>query len=101
MAPAADPANPSAALGYATRFPVRVGIGYDVHPLVAGRPLVLGGVRIEHERGLDGYSEASPGIDHIVVRGATPSPLRVWREDLRRRNGLLLSDHAPVDLEVE
>ena len=66
MAPAADPANPSAALGYATRFPVRVGIGYNVHPLVAGRPLVLGGVRIEHERGLDGYSDADV-LTHAVI----------------------------------
>jgi len=47
---------------------------------------------------LDGYSEPGPGIDHIAVRGAAPSPLRVWRDDLRRRNGLLLSDHAPVEL---
>lgn len=37
---------------------VRTGIGYDVHRLVAGRPLVLGGVRIAHERGLAGHSDA-------------------------------------------
>jgi Endonuclease/Exonuclease/phosphatase family len=49
---------------------------------------------------LDGYSDPGPGIDHIAVRGAAPSPLRVWREDLRRRNGLLLSDHAPVELSL-
>jgi 2-C-methyl-D-erythritol 2,4-cyclodiphosphate synthase len=36
----------------------RVGIGYDVHPLVAGRKLILGGVEIPHERGLDGHSDA-------------------------------------------
>ncbi len=36
----------------------RVGIGYDAHRLVGNRPLVLGGVRIEHERGLDGHSDA-------------------------------------------
>jgi 2-C-methyl-D-erythritol 2,4-cyclodiphosphate synthase len=36
----------------------RVGIGYDIHPLVAGRPLVLGGVRIEHGAGLAGHSDA-------------------------------------------
>ncbi|MGE5274574.1 MAG: endonuclease/exonuclease/phosphatase family protein [Verrucomicrobiota bacterium] len=47
---------------------------------------------------LDGYSDPGPGIDHITVRGATPSPLVVWRDDLRRRSGLLLSDHAPVEL---
>ncbi|MDH3525171.1 MAG: 2-C-methyl-D-erythritol 2,4-cyclodiphosphate synthase, partial [Acidobacteriota bacterium] len=37
---------------------VRVGQGYDVHPLVAGRPLVLGGERIPFDRGLDGFSDA-------------------------------------------
>jgi 2-C-methyl-D-erythritol 2,4-cyclodiphosphate synthase len=35
-----------------------VGIGHDTHRLVAGRPLVLGGIRIEHERGLLGHSDA-------------------------------------------
>ena len=34
------------------------GIGYDVHQLVPGRPLVLGGVTIPHDRGLDGHSDA-------------------------------------------
>ena len=37
---------------------MRVGIGYDIHPLVEGRPLVLGGVRIEHGMGLGGHSDA-------------------------------------------
>ena len=37
---------------------VHVGIGYDVHQLVAGRPLVLGGVTIPHDKGLDGHSDA-------------------------------------------
>jgi len=37
---------------------VRIGIGYDVHRLVRGRPLILGGVRIESEWGLDGHSDA-------------------------------------------
>ena len=37
---------------------VHVGIGYDVHPLVAGRQLVLGGVAIPHHKGLDGHSDA-------------------------------------------
>jgi 2-C-methyl-D-erythritol 2,4-cyclodiphosphate synthase len=36
----------------------RTGIGYDVHRLVAGRPLLLGGVRVAHERGLLGHSDA-------------------------------------------
>jgi 2-C-methyl-D-erythritol 2,4-cyclodiphosphate synthase len=37
---------------------VHVGIGYDVHPLVEGRPLILGGVSIPHHKGLDGHSDA-------------------------------------------
>lgn len=66
MAPAADPANSSAALGHETRASLRVGIGYDVHPLTAGRALVLGGVRIDHPRGLDGHSDADV-LTHAVI----------------------------------
>ena len=36
----------------------RVGLGYDIHPLVAGRPYVLGGVKIPSEVGPDGHSDA-------------------------------------------
>jgi len=36
----------------------RIGIGYDIHPLVEGRPLILGGVRIDHGKGLAGHSDA-------------------------------------------
>lgn len=37
---------------------IRVGFGYDIHPLVEGRRLVLGGVEIPHSTGLDGHSDA-------------------------------------------
>ena len=37
---------------------MRIGHGYDVHRLVAGRDLILGGVRIPYELGLDGHSDA-------------------------------------------
>lgn len=37
---------------------MRIGIGYDVHAFSAGRPLILGGVQIEHEMGLAGHSDA-------------------------------------------
>ena len=43
-----------------------VGIGYDVHPLVPGRRLVLGGVELESERGLAGHSDADV-LTHAVV----------------------------------
>jgi len=45
---------------------VRVGIGYDIHPLVAGRGLVLGGVKIDHSSGLDGHSDADV-LTHAVI----------------------------------
>src|SRR5438445_10236461 len=37
---------------------VRCGTGYDVHRLAPGRKLILGGVEIPHDRGLDGHSDA-------------------------------------------
>ena len=37
---------------------MRIGHGYDVHRLVSGRDLILGGVKIPYELGLDGYSDA-------------------------------------------
>jgi 2-C-methyl-D-erythritol 2,4-cyclodiphosphate synthase len=37
---------------------MRVGQGFDVHPLVAGRKLVIGGVEIPYHKGLDGHSDA-------------------------------------------
>ena len=43
----------------------RVGFGFDVHPLAAGRPLVLGGVTVEFERGLGGHSDADV-LSHAV-----------------------------------
>jgi 2-C-methyl-D-erythritol 2,4-cyclodiphosphate synthase len=45
---------------------VRVGSGYDVHALVPGRPLILGGVTIPYDMGLSGHSDADVVI-HAVV----------------------------------
>ncbi len=44
----------------------RVGFGFDLHPLVAGRPLVLGGVTVPSEVGLDGHSDADV-LTHAVA----------------------------------
>jgi 2-C-methyl-D-erythritol 2,4-cyclodiphosphate synthase len=44
----------------------RVGMGYDSHRFTAGRPLVLGGVRIEHGQGLSGHSDAD-AVLHAVI----------------------------------
>jgi 2-C-methyl-D-erythritol 2,4-cyclodiphosphate synthase len=44
----------------------RVGIGFDMHRLVPGRPLILGGVSVPFERGLDGDSDADV-LTHAIV----------------------------------
>ena len=44
----------------------RVGLGFDVHPLVDGRPLVLGGVEVPAPRGLGGHSDADV-LTHAVA----------------------------------
>ena len=45
---------------------MRVGIGYDVHPLVRGRRLVLGGIEIPFDQGLDGHSDADVLVHSII-----------------------------------
>lgn len=45
---------------------IRIGNGYDVHKLVEGRDLILGGVKIEHEKGLLGHSDADVLIHAIL-----------------------------------
>ena len=89
-----DPRIPAAELARAAEF--AEGLAGEGDTVVIGGDFNCVAAHIA----LDGYSDPGPGIDHIAVRGAVPSPLRVWREDLRRRNGLLLSDHAPVELSL-
>jgi 2-C-methyl-D-erythritol 2,4-cyclodiphosphate synthase len=45
---------------------IRVGIGYDSHRFTAGRPLILGGVEIEHDLGLGGHSDADV-LTHAII----------------------------------
>jgi 2-C-methyl-D-erythritol 2,4-cyclodiphosphate synthase len=45
---------------------MRVGIGYDSHRFAPNRPLILGGVEIEHELGLEGHSDADV-LTHAVI----------------------------------
>ena len=45
---------------------IRVGLGYDIHRLVKGLPLRLGGVDIDHFSGLDGHSDADVLIQSII-----------------------------------
>lgn len=44
----------------------RVGSGHDTHRLVDGRPLILGGVRVEHHRGLAGHSDADAVLHSVT-----------------------------------
>ena len=43
-----------------------IGLGFDVHPLVHGRPLILGGIEIPFDRGLDGHSDGD-ALLHAVI----------------------------------
>ncbi|MBR1477175.1 MAG: 2-C-methyl-D-erythritol 2,4-cyclodiphosphate synthase [Lachnospiraceae bacterium] len=45
---------------------MRIGMGYDVHKLVEGRPLIIGGVNIPHEKGLLGHSDADVLLHAIM-----------------------------------
>jgi 2-C-methyl-D-erythritol 2,4-cyclodiphosphate synthase len=45
---------------------MRAGVGFDAHPFVEGRPLVLGGVEIPHARGLGGHSDGDV-LAHAVI----------------------------------
>jgi len=47
-----------------------------------------------------GFSPAGPGIDHVLVRGAQATPERAWPAADREYAGVLLSDHAPVEVRL-
>src|SRR3989304_3285305 len=55
---------------------VRVGVGYDIHRLVAGRRLVMGGIEIPHPKGLLGHSDADVVLHAVAdaVLGAAGLP---------------------------
>ena len=95
---------------------MRVGIGYDSHRFADDRKLVLGGVRIEHERGLAGHSDADV-VTHAVIDallGAAglgdlgthfPPDDDAWRDAdsldlLRTVLGMLSGPVANVDVSV-
>lgn len=89
-----DPRIPAAELARATSFAEGLARAGDV-------VVVAGDFNFEAAHwALDGYSEPGPGIDHIAVRGGAPSPVRAWPDGRRRRNGMLLSDHAPIELDL-
>ena len=59
---------------------MRVGLGHDTHRLVEGRPLILGGVRLEHPRGLYGHSDADVVLHAVTdaLLGAAGLGDRPW-----------------------
>ena len=48
------------------RIRIRVGIGFDIHPLVKGRKLILGGVHVPFNRGLSGHSDGDVLVHSII-----------------------------------
>jgi endonuclease/exonuclease/phosphatase family metal-dependent hydrolase len=63
-------------------------------------PVVLAGDFNVRDLALPGYSEPGPGIDHVLVRGAPSTPVEVWPVGRRTVDGVVLSDHAPVEARV-
>ncbi|HSD49798.1 MAG TPA: 2-C-methyl-D-erythritol 2,4-cyclodiphosphate synthase [Candidatus Methylomirabilis sp.] len=80
---------------------VRVGVAFDLHPLVAGRPLILGGVRIPFERGLDGDSDADV-LTHAMLdallgaagEGDIGTHFGVGRSEMRGISSLVLLERV-------
>ncbi len=89
-----DPRLPAAELVRAAAFVER--LARDADAAILGGDFNVAGL----EAALVGWSAPGPGIDHILVRGRAPSALRVWPDERRRRGGMLLSDHAPVELDL-
>lgn len=58
--------DPSTALRAGARRTTRIGIGWDIHRLVEGRPLILGGVKIPFEKGLIGHSDGDALLHAIA-----------------------------------
>lgn len=94
---------------------VRVGVGYDVHRLVRGRRLVLCGVELESDVGLEGHSDADVALHALcdALLGAAargdighhfPPDDERWRDadslDLLRRVGEQLGDYAIGNVDV-
>ena len=72
--------------------PLRVGQGVDAHPLVAGRPLVLGGVTVPFELGLDGHSDgdvvAHAACDAVLGAAGLPDLGHHFPSDDQRWKGV-------------
>jgi len=65
-----------------------------------GEIIVLAGDFNLSDVRLDGYSASSVGIDHVLVKGGSVSEAVVWPQERQERDGVVLSDHAPVDVTI-
>jgi endonuclease/exonuclease/phosphatase family metal-dependent hydrolase len=63
-------------------------------------PLVLAGDFNHEDVRLPGFTDAGAGIDHVLVRGLPASAAVAWPRERRLQNGVVLSDHAPVEVTV-
>ena len=64
-------------------------------------PVVLAGDFNVADPGLAGLSTPGEGIDDVLVRGARALEVSIWSRARRTVNGIVLSDHAPVDCVLE
>jgi 2-C-methyl-D-erythritol 2,4-cyclodiphosphate synthase len=67
---------------------LRVGIGHDLHPLVADRPLILGGVDVPHPRGLQGHSDGDVlvhAVTDALIGAAGRGDIGQWFPDTDER----------------
>ena len=67
----------------------------------SGEPIVLAGDFNVTDPHLDGYSYPGDGIDDVLVRGASIRNVAIWPLERRMQDGVVLSDHAPVDCVLE
>ncbi|MCX7039352.1 MAG: 2-C-methyl-D-erythritol 2,4-cyclodiphosphate synthase [Spirochaetes bacterium] len=80
---------------------MRIGLGYDIHRLVPGRPLLLGGVEIPSDRGEEGFSDGD-ALTHALIDallgpaglGDIGSNFPPGREDLRGISSTVLLERA-------
>ena len=89
-------------------YGLRVGTGYDVHKLVPGRDLILGGIKIPWEMGLDGHSDADvlthAIMDALLGAAALPDIGRLFPDNADEYDGissLILLDKVVKKLDEE
>lgn len=83
------------------KLPYRIGVGFDFHPFALGRELILGGVKIPFDRGLDGHSDADAllhALTDALLGGAGLSDIGSYFPDSDERykdiSSLLLLEKA-------